>query len=93
MSNTERMSDLADTFHVLVGLPGVRPFNPVALDTHVAEMGCGYATKQAASFIVNLWSTRRPWKTGPFNVFAAMVAWDDGNLAAFQAWVARPWRP
>src|SRR5687768_10871765 len=32
----------------------------------------GDGARCAARFILNLWSTRQPWKCGPFDLFAAM---------------------
>ncbi len=44
-------------------------------------------------FLLNLWSASHPWACGKFDLFAALNVWDDDQLAAWQAWAAKPWRP
>ncbi len=53
----------------------------------------GEGARHAARFILNLWSTREPWRSGKFDVFEALSRWDDSQAAAFKAWATNPWRP
>jgi hypothetical protein len=53
----------------------------------------GGGAKCAARFVLHLWDSRREWACGQFDLFRSLQEWDDEQRAAFQAWVARPWRP
>ena len=53
----------------------------------------GEGAKHAARFVLSVWDSRRKWKAGSFDLFAALQAWDDQQRAAFQTWAANPWRP
>lgn len=54
------------------------------------ETDIGMAERQAALFMLNLW-TRGPWP--PFDLFEALGAWDHHHQNAFAAWAKAPWRP
>lgn len=84
--------DIDPRFEVWVDVGGVSIVDLSALDAY-GVMYAGDGTRCVVAFLLNLWSTREPWRTGAFDVFAALVAWDDAHRAAWQAWAAAPWRP
>jgi hypothetical protein len=53
----------------------------------------GDGAKDAARFVLHVWDSRRAWRCGRFDLFAALCTWDDEQRRAFQAWAANPWRP
>lgn len=53
----------------------------------------GDGARCAARFVLNLWSNRKEWKCGKFDIFDALIHWDDRQIKAWQAWAANPWRP
>lgn len=64
-------------------------------DVHTAERGPfpGEGARDAARFVLHVWSSVHPWRSGPFDLFRALRTWDHEQLAAFQAWAAAPFRP
>ena len=71
----------------------VRPFNAAALDKWSKAAGITRQARHAARFVLSVWDSTNRWKAGPFNVHAALAAWDDEHREAFAAWAARPWWP
>lgn len=53
----------------------------------------GEGAKDAARFVLHVWSSVHPWRSGPFDLFRALRTWDHEQLAAFQTWAAAPFRP
>lgn len=87
-----RMGDLAESFHVLRGRPGVRPWSPLAL----AEMAfltsaLSGPSQLAAVFVLKVWNREFPCPA--FDVLEALARWDRGHREAFLAWAADPWWP
>lgn len=64
-------------------------------DVYTSQRGPnpGTGARHAVRFVLALWDDRRPWKSGPFDLFPALVAWDDDQRRVFAAWCAHPWRP
>ncbi len=99
MTTTERFAALVRSFPVMAYAPAraVRPdgVDLLALDAWAIESDPDgregiYSTVQ---FVLSVWSASHPWQVGRFDLFRALDAWDHEQLAAFCAWVARPWRP
>lgn len=86
-----RMSELAERFHVLNRLPGVRPWDPVTLAEVVFLRGAATSVEHAASFVLKVYNNQFPCP--PFNLIAAMASWDCDNQAAFLSWAEAPWWP
>lgn len=82
------MSELCDSFHVLMNTPGVRPWNPELFNATPRHTE---ATGHAASFVLNVWNSNSDWP--PFDFHEAWALWDDRNRQAFLAWAAAPWWP
>lgn len=108
-SYDERMSALAESFPTLVSdwdnerrcmtpLAGVRPWDPVLLDSH---RGGGHGQRCAIQFVLSVWnpSTSRAklrrdgWKHGSFDLQEALQVWDKQHRGAFLAWASNPWWP
>lgn len=53
----------------------------------------GDAAREAVRFVLNLWSSRHPWKCGRFDLFAALRHWDEDQIGAFRAFVNAPFLP
>ena len=64
-------------------------------DVHTATRGPfpGDGAVEAVRFVLAVWSTRQPWCVGTFDMFRALTVWDHEQIAAFQAYVSRPFRP
>lgn len=98
MSNRKRFAALAKTFHAIAYAPVFDKYDLIDLrkldDWAVAMDPDGSdGVRCTAAFILNLWSTREPWKCGKFDVFDALGQWDDDHTAAFREWISNPWRP
>ncbi len=93
----EAMSQLAEAFHVLERVPGVRPWNPRKLMEHWQAGLHGSAEHHACLFVLNVWNTTRvgdekaSWPA--FDVHAAYGCWDLHNRGAFIGWAEQPWWP
>lgn len=93
MSAPERMTALAETFPALRGKPGVRPWDPVALDRAAAKGTWSEAVTDCARFVLAVWNDDAPWKVGRFDLMRAVARWDRDNRAAAVAWLSAPWWP
>lgn len=82
----ERATILAESFHVLVGVPGVRPFDSVRLKRWTRTGAATNASREAAKFVLNVYNSANP----PCNLAYAIAIWDGDMRAAFQAWAANP---
>ena len=93
MTNLDHWAALARTFHTLEHAPGVAegtPPSPRELDDWACGIEVGDGVREAAQFILHLWSgSPREWKCGDFRLRAAMQAWDDDHKEAFTLWVVR----
>ena len=87
------MSDLAECFPCLIGRPGVRPWDPDALDAWADENGMTATELYAARFILHVWDGKHAWKCGPFDLVDALDFWDETHRTAFVSWVLDPWWP
>lgn len=103
VSTTVRFVALVRSFHAMEGLlamPGVivdvcgtEAIDLRVLDETAFAMRLGLGTMSVVRFVLNLWSNSFPWKCGKFDLFEALVCWDDSHTRAFQTWAAAPWRP
>jgi hypothetical protein len=105
MPMSKRYVRIVRSFHTLANAPGVSD-SEIDLDlldrwasgdpnAYTATRGPfpGDGCKNAARFALNLWDSVRVWRSGSFNIFHAIMTWDDSQRAAWQAWAAEPWRP
>ncbi len=53
----------------------------------------GTGAVDAVRFVLAVFSTRHPWKVGPFDLFRALQTWDGDQRRAFAAWLNNPVRP
>ena len=71
----------------------VKPFNAEALDKWSKAATITRQQRHAARFVLSVWDSTNKWKAGPFNVHAALAAWDEDHAGAFAEWARRPWWP
>lgn len=88
----ERMSRLGESFHVLVGKPGVRPWSPMAL-AKSAFLGPALSgpSQLTAVFVLKVWN--RDFPCPEFDAIDALSRWDADHRRAFVAWASDPWFP
>lgn len=89
----------------LAPAPGVGPLSVDLLmldrwaagepDAHTDRRGPfpGDGAKEAARFVLNLWSSRHAWKCGRFDLFLAFRVWDEDQISAFRLFVLNPFLP
>ena len=80
-------------FPVLRSAVGVRPWVPEYLDNWASGPGPSEDARHAARFVLWLWNDQRQWKSGPFDVMAAMQCWEKEDREAFLRWAKDPWWP
>ncbi len=94
----EQMSQLAESFPTLQGVPGVRPWQPTKLARQLGSPARTHASAQAILFVLSVWNPKFEGggvdlhKT-PFDLHSALMSWDSRHLAAFHEWVLEPWWP
>lgn len=82
----ERMSALAERFPSLRDHPGVRPFEPEALEERLRARPWPDAQQRAAiRFVLAVYDSRHP-----FDPVRALSVWDVAHREAFIAWAKRP---
>lgn len=87
---SEAMSQLAEAFHALQDVRGVRPWNPDLLwKTAPSVLSSGGI--DAAVFVLSVWNDSGPW--GKFDLHHALGNWDYGHRGAFEGWICAPWWP
>ncbi len=64
-------------------------WDPNDLDAWAVKASAG--EKHAARFVLTVWNQYEDWQCGKFNVFDAVVSWDDMHREAFLVWVRDPW--
>lgn len=93
LSGPKRMTEIAERFRMLLGAPGVRPFEPERLDAWAAAAGMSEASKDCARFVLHVWNVHAEWTSGPFDAVRALGRWDAGHRSAFLAWAQDPYFP
>lgn len=88
----QRMSNLALSFPSLREAPGVREWDPNALNIWATGSATSIG-RVSASFILNVWEPSTAWEAGPFELMRALRTWDSEHRAAFASWSAQPWWP
>lgn len=89
-----KMSDLAESFHVLADRPGVRPWDPEKFDNWLSTSAAPtHAGREAGCFLLSVWNPTTPWASGNFDLHGALQCWDASMRAAFVAWAENPWWP
>lgn len=102
-SLTVAMSELAELFPTMRGVPGTRPWDVHKL---MAWMNTGAPTHgswYAAMFLLGVWNPHTNWKqegvkmkkeaTGKFDLFRAMQGWDQQHIDAAMEWIQNPFFP
>lgn len=97
----ESMSLLTEAFHVLVGRPGVRPWDVEQLHAYALSGGATESMRHAIRFVLDVWNNQAidvldeeaDGDLGHFRSVEALAGWDAGNRAAFVAWASDPWWP
>lgn len=102
-SLTVAMSELANLFPTMRGVPGTNPWNVEAL---IAWMNTGAPTTgswHAAMFLLGVWNPHTKWNqeglkmrkgaSGKFDLFAAMHGWDQQHIEAALEWINNPFFP
>jgi hypothetical protein len=97
------MTELANLFPTMRGVPGTDPWNVERL---IAWLNTGAPTSgswHAAMFLLGVWNPHTKWNkegvrmkkgaTGKFDLFAACAVWDRQHLQAMQEWIATPFWP
>ena len=97
------MSELANLFPTMRGVPGTNPWNVEAL---IAWMNTGAPTTgswHAAMFLLGVWNPHTKWNqeglkmrkgaSGKFDLFAAMQGWDQQHIDAAVEWIRNPFFP
>lgn len=87
----ERLSRLAESFPALRGAPGVRPWDPVALDAWAAGPVPSSGALCAAQLVLTAFNWTATWQCGPFCLGRAIATWDAQQRAAFAAYARDPW--
>lgn len=88
------MSRLAEAFPTLrESVPGVRPWDPEAIDTWLDTSGAVTSgSRDAAAFVLGVWNPNAQGRVA-FDVHRALGTWDRAHRAAFLAWATAPWWP
>jgi hypothetical protein len=100
----QAMTELANLFPTMRGVPGTDPWN---VDQLAAWMNTGAPTSGswwAAMFLLGVWNPHTNWKkecgikmrkdaTGKFDLFLAMHVWDHQHVEAAREWTANPFWP
>lgn len=87
----EQMTDLAESFPGLRGVPGVRPWDPRKLDEWAAGPVPSSGALCAAQLVCTVFNWTASWTCGRFDLGRAMATWDESHKAAFAAWAQKPW--
>lgn len=97
------MTELCESFHVLRGKPGVRPWDQYTFARWASGGEPTTAVSFAAAFVLSVWNGSTPadggwWNDPPYNVgrfdiVEAMAYWDHSNKTAFFAWCENPFWP
>jgi hypothetical protein len=87
------MTEIAERFRALRGVPGVRPFDPERLDAWAAGVARSETSADCARFVLHVWNLNAEWKCGSFDAVRALARWDAEHRAAFLAWAGDPYFP
>lgn len=90
--NRGRMSEIAESFSVLRGKPGVRPWNPNKLDQWALDVASS-SEAHAARFVLGVWNAYADFKSGRFDLHAALNTWDESQRRALAAFLLDPYWP
>lgn len=94
-TNLDEWAALARQFHGLQNAFGVRlddAPDPIEFDEWLYNMTEEFDDdRYAGQFVLELWSSLHPWKSGPFRLRRAIESWHHGPyLAVFVQWARRP---
>ncbi len=88
----ERLMELALSFPTLASCP-LHAWDAGAFDDWAAEACFDPPARHAARFVLSLWNSDWPWKTGRFDATSAVAAWDRAHRVILVAWTLEPWWP
>jgi hypothetical protein len=91
------MTALCRSFPSLRAKAGTEPWDALAF-ARTFSGGQSESEKQAAAFILSVWSSSTTWNAEPycvgtFNFVRAYFLWDADHRAAFRAWCDAPFWP
>ena len=85
---------LLQAFHGLRAYSGSEHFNAGHFDAWAkANLHPDDGGIHAARFVLYLWDSTHQWTSGQWDLKAALWAWDDFHLAAFQLWCLASFEP
>ena len=88
-----KIAFVAQTLPCLRGVPGVAPWNAVALDAWATRSRPRPSPEQhyAVQFLLSIWDSQSEWRSGCFDVMSALRVWDHQHREAFLSWARNPW--
>jgi hypothetical protein len=86
----EAVSELAEAFACLQGVPGVRPFQAVQLHVWACENTETSALRDCVAFVLHVADAGARWSVR-FDAVSAMERWETVQRAVFLEWARRPW--
>ncbi len=100
-ANCRRMTELALSFPSMKDAPGLRPWNPHALDRWIFSGVGTSGNRHVVAFLLAVWSGKNEpdvWRIHRslghgFDVVAASSVFDAKHRAALLKWCADPWYP
>lgn len=101
-NGSEAMTVLGEMFPSMRGVPGVKPWNAMALVDWLNSGAPTSGSWHAAMFLLHVWNIDTDWRKeglkaragyGRFNLGRAMASWDDAHRRACLAWVEAPFFP
>lgn len=86
-----KIAFVAQTLPCLRGVPGVAPWNPIALDAWATRSRPRPEQHYAVQFLLSVWDSQSEWRSGRFDVMSALRVWDHQHREAFLSWARNPW--
>lgn len=88
-----KIAFVAQTLPCLRGVPGVAPWNAIALDAWATRSRPRPRPEQhyAVQFLLSVWDPQSEWRSGCFDVMGALRVWDRQHREAFLSWARNPW--
>jgi hypothetical protein len=102
-SLTRAMSELANLFPTMRGVPGTDPWDVHQLMNWMNTGAPTTGSWWAAMFLLGVWNPHTKWNqegvkmrkgaTGKFDLFVAMHGWDQQHIDAALEWIRNPFFP
>lgn len=91
------MARLALTFPSMRGRAGIMgsipPWDAEFLDAWASSGAPSHGERVTAQFLLAVWDSDQPWKSGRFELMDALRIWDERHHQAFLQWASNPWWP